>query len=98
MLGNVTQHLDLYPYSSFILPLCLWILINKPVILHQQEKKAFEPRSLYVVEGLRANTEYIFSLAAISSKGIGAFTNEIFQRTAQASMSMSHQNFCTVLL
>lgn len=71
--------------------------MNKPVILYQQEKKSFEPRSSFVVEGLRANTEYTFSLAAISSKGIGAFTNEIFQRTAQASMSMSDQNFCIVL-
>uniref|UniRef100_A0AAR2J7B7 protein-tyrosine-phosphatase n=1 Tax=Pygocentrus nattereri TaxID=42514 RepID=A0AAR2J7B7_PYGNA len=52
-----------------------------------KEKKSFEPRSSYVVEGLRANTEYTFSLAAISSKGIGAFTNEISQRTAQAKPS-----------
>lgn len=37
------------------------------------------------MEGLRANTEYSFSLAAISNKGIGAFTNELVQRTAQAS-------------
>uniref|UniRef100_A0AAR2IYG9 protein-tyrosine-phosphatase n=1 Tax=Pygocentrus nattereri TaxID=42514 RepID=A0AAR2IYG9_PYGNA len=51
---------------------------------HSAQKKSFEPRSSYVVEGLRANTEYTFSLAAISSKGIGAFTNEISQRTAQA--------------
>lgn len=71
--------------------------MNKPVLLYQQEKKGFEPRSLYVVEGLRANTEYTFSLAAISSKGIGAFTNEIFQRTAQASMSVYQQSFCIVL-
>lgn len=102
--GNVNKHLNLNPYVSFslffylLLSICFWKLINKPVILYQQEKKGFEPRSSYVVEGLRANTEYTFSLAAVSSKGIGAFTNEIFQRTAQASTSMSHQNFCTVLL
>uniref|UniRef100_A0A673H159 protein-tyrosine-phosphatase n=1 Tax=Sinocyclocheilus rhinocerous TaxID=307959 RepID=A0A673H159_9TELE len=49
-------------------------------------QRNFEPRTSYVVDGLRANTEYTFSLAAVSNKGIGAFTNEINQRTAQASM------------
>uniref|UniRef100_A0A4W5P8N4 protein-tyrosine-phosphatase n=1 Tax=Hucho hucho TaxID=62062 RepID=A0A4W5P8N4_9TELE len=44
-------------------------------------------RPSYTVEGLRANTEYSFSLAAISNKGIGAFTNELVQRTAQAKHS-----------
>lgn len=52
----------------------------------KQVKKTFGPTSSYVVEGLRANTEYFFSLAAVSNKGIGAFTNEISQRTSQASM------------
>lgn len=52
-----------------------------------QEKLTFGPRNSYTVEGLKANTEYSFSLAAISSKGIGAFTNELVQRTSQASMS-----------
>ncbi|XP_072560283.1 receptor-type tyrosine-protein phosphatase S-like isoform X20 [Paramormyrops kingsleyae] len=51
-----------------------------------QMKKQFGPTSSYVVEGLRANTEYSFSLAAVSSKGIGAFTNEIVQKTSQASV------------
>ncbi|XP_052445755.1 receptor-type tyrosine-protein phosphatase S isoform X12 [Carassius gibelio] len=51
-----------------------------------QVKKTFGPASSYVVEGLRANTEYYFSLAAISNKGIGAFTNEISQRTSQANV------------
>uniref|UniRef100_A0A672LBU8 protein-tyrosine-phosphatase n=1 Tax=Sinocyclocheilus grahami TaxID=75366 RepID=A0A672LBU8_SINGR len=51
-------------------------------------KRNFEPRTSYVVEGLRANTEYTFSLAAVSNKGIGAFTNEINQRTAQAKPSV----------
>uniref|UniRef100_A0A1A7X8Q7 protein-tyrosine-phosphatase n=1 Tax=Iconisemion striatum TaxID=60296 RepID=A0A1A7X8Q7_9TELE len=48
-------------------------------------KKDFPPRRSYVVEGLRPNTEYRFSLAAISNKGIGAFTNEISERTLQAT-------------
>lgn len=48
-------------------------------------KKTFAPTSSYILEGLRPNTEYHFSLAAISNKGIGAFTNEISQRTLQAS-------------
>ncbi|CAG13756.1 unnamed protein product, partial [Tetraodon nigroviridis] len=51
----------------------------------QQMKKIFAPTSSYVVEGLRPNTEYHFSLAAISNKGIGAFTNEISLKTFQAS-------------
>lgn len=49
-------------------------------------KKTFDPTKSYVVESLRPNTEYYFSLAAISDKGIGAFTNEILQKTLQASM------------
>ncbi|KAL2098147.1 hypothetical protein ACEWY4_007354 [Coilia grayii] len=52
-----------------------------------QEKRTFGPRSSYIIENLRANTEYSFSLAAKSKQGIGAFTNEITQRTAQAKPS-----------
>uniref|UniRef100_A0A671Z545 protein-tyrosine-phosphatase n=1 Tax=Sparus aurata TaxID=8175 RepID=A0A671Z545_SPAAU len=48
-------------------------------------QKSFPPTSSYVVEGLRPNTEYHFSLAAISNKGIGAFTNDISQKTLQPS-------------
>ncbi|XP_058494223.1 receptor-type tyrosine-protein phosphatase S isoform X7 [Solea solea] len=51
-----------------------------------QMKKTFGPTSSYVVEGLRPNTEYHFSLAAISNKGIGAFTNDISQKTLQANV------------
>ncbi|XP_034149688.1 receptor-type tyrosine-protein phosphatase S isoform X19 [Esox lucius] len=51
-----------------------------------QVTKTFNPTSAYVVEGLRANTEYHFSLAAISNKGIGAFTNDISQKTLQANV------------
>ncbi|XP_029684537.1 receptor-type tyrosine-protein phosphatase S isoform X9 [Takifugu rubripes] len=54
--------------------------------LGPQINKAFAPTSSYVVEGLRPNTEYHFSLAAISNKGIGAFTNEISQKTFQANV------------
>uniref|UniRef100_A0A8C5I1N6 protein-tyrosine-phosphatase n=1 Tax=Gouania willdenowi TaxID=441366 RepID=A0A8C5I1N6_GOUWI len=53
---------------------------------------SFSPPNLstsYTVEGLKANTEYSFSLAAISNKGIGAFTNELVQRTSQASQKVS---------
>ncbi|XP_041917880.1 receptor-type tyrosine-protein phosphatase S-like isoform X8 [Alosa sapidissima] len=51
-----------------------------------QEKRTFGPRSSYIIENLRANTEYSFSLAAKSKQGIGAFTNEITQKTAQANV------------
>ncbi|XP_049334898.1 receptor-type tyrosine-protein phosphatase S isoform X4 [Astyanax mexicanus] len=68
-------------------PIKSYELIYKAAKYGTQEKKSFEPRSSYMVEGLRANTEYTFSLAAISTKGMGAFTNEIAQRTAQAKPS-----------
>ncbi|KAJ0065034.1 hypothetical protein NL108_001026, partial [Boleophthalmus pectinirostris] len=57
-----------------------------------QMVKTFGPSSSYVVEGLRPNTEYHFSLAAISNKGIGAFTNDITQRTLQAKPSAPPQD------
>ncbi|XP_042177876.1 receptor-type tyrosine-protein phosphatase S-like isoform X16 [Oncorhynchus tshawytscha] len=57
-----------------------------------QVTKTFVPTASYVVEGLRANTEYYFSLAAISNKGIGAFTNEISQKTLQAKPSAPPQD------
>ncbi|XP_035996946.1 receptor-type tyrosine-protein phosphatase S isoform X12 [Fundulus heteroclitus] len=59
--------------------------------LGTQMKKTFGPTKSYVVEGLRPNTEYRFSLAAISNKGIGAFTNEISERTLQAKPSAPPQ-------
>ncbi|KAM4628583.1 receptor-type tyrosine-protein phosphatase S isoform 1-T2 [Polymixia lowei] len=55
-------------------------------------KKSFGPMSSYVVEGLRPNTEYQFSLAAISNKGIGAFTNDVNQKTLQAKPSAPPQD------
>ncbi|XP_055739860.1 receptor-type tyrosine-protein phosphatase S-like isoform X3 [Salvelinus fontinalis] len=61
-------------------------LLYKPVKFGSLEKLTFGPRASYTVEGLRANTEYSFSLAAISNKGIGAFTNELVQRTSQANV------------
>ncbi|XP_054624648.1 receptor-type tyrosine-protein phosphatase S-like isoform X2 [Dunckerocampus dactyliophorus] len=62
-------------------------LLYKPVKFGSLEKLTFGPRNAYTVEGLKANTEYSFSLAAISNKGIGAFTNELVQRTSQAKPS-----------
>ncbi|KAM4556550.1 receptor-type tyrosine-protein phosphatase S isoform 2-T2 [Fundulus diaphanus] len=61
-------------------------LLYKPVKFGSLEKLTFGPRNSYTVEGLKANTEYSFSLAAISNKGIGAFTNEVVQRTSQANV------------
>uniref|UniRef100_A0A1A7ZRU8 protein-tyrosine-phosphatase n=2 Tax=Nothobranchius furzeri TaxID=105023 RepID=A0A1A7ZRU8_NOTFU len=61
-------------------------LLYKPVRFGSLEKRTFEPRTSIVVEGLKANTEYSFSLAAKSSKGIGTFTNELVQRTLQANV------------
>ncbi|XP_078791785.1 receptor-type tyrosine-protein phosphatase S isoform X4 [Oryzias latipes] len=62
-------------------------LLYKPVKFGSLEKLTFTPRTTYTVEGLKANTEYSFSLAAISSKGIGAFSHEMVQRTTQAKPS-----------
>uniref|UniRef100_A0A674MI55 protein-tyrosine-phosphatase n=1 Tax=Takifugu rubripes TaxID=31033 RepID=A0A674MI55_TAKRU len=59
---------------------------------HSPHAISFAPTSSYVVEGLRPNTEYHFSLAAISNKGIGAFTNEISQKTFQAKPSAPPQD------
>ncbi|XP_032428130.1 receptor-type tyrosine-protein phosphatase S isoform X4 [Xiphophorus hellerii] len=56
-----------------------------------QMTKTFGPTKSYVVESLRPNTKYRFSLAAISNKGIGAFTNEISERTLQAKPSAPPQ-------
>ncbi|XP_076001134.1 receptor-type tyrosine-protein phosphatase S [Genypterus blacodes] len=61
-------------------------LLYKPVKFGSLDKLTFGPRNAYTVEGLKANTEYSFSLAAISNKGIGAFTNELVQRTLQANV------------
>uniref|UniRef100_A0AAQ4P1Y8 protein-tyrosine-phosphatase n=1 Tax=Gasterosteus aculeatus aculeatus TaxID=481459 RepID=A0AAQ4P1Y8_GASAC len=66
-------------------------LLYKPVKFGSLEKLTFGPRTSYTVEGLKANTEYSFSLAAISNKGIGAFTNELVQRTSQAKPSAAPQ-------
>uniref|UniRef100_A0A8C9WUZ7 protein-tyrosine-phosphatase n=1 Tax=Sander lucioperca TaxID=283035 RepID=A0A8C9WUZ7_SANLU len=55
-------------------------------------QKTFGPTSSYVVENLRPNTEYHLSLAAISNKGIGAFTNDISQKTLQAKPSAPPQD------
>ncbi|XP_056913173.1 receptor-type tyrosine-protein phosphatase S-like isoform X9 [Takifugu flavidus] len=61
-------------------------LLYKPVRFGGLEKLTFGPRNSYTVEGLKPNTEYSFSLAAISNKGIGAFTNELVQSTSQANV------------
>ncbi|XP_056302888.1 receptor-type tyrosine-protein phosphatase S [Danio aesculapii] len=67
-------------------PVKAYQLIYKAPEISFEEKKSLEPRLSYVVENLQANTEYSFSLAAVSSKGIGAFSNEIRRRTAQANV------------
>uniref|UniRef100_A0A3P9MHP7 protein-tyrosine-phosphatase n=1 Tax=Oryzias latipes TaxID=8090 RepID=A0A3P9MHP7_ORYLA len=61
-------------------------LLYKPVKFGSLEKLTLTPRTSYTVESLKANTEYSFSLAAISSKGIGAFSHEMVQRTTQANV------------
>ncbi|XP_072297385.1 receptor-type tyrosine-protein phosphatase S-like isoform X5 [Eucyclogobius newberryi] len=61
-------------------------LLYRPVKFGRVEKLTFGPRSSYTVVGLQADTEYSFSLAATSNKGLGAFTNELVQRTSQANV------------
>ncbi|XP_035276867.1 receptor-type tyrosine-protein phosphatase S-like isoform X19 [Anguilla anguilla] len=61
-------------------------LLYKEGKFGSQMKKTFGPSSSYTVEGLRANTEYSFSLAAVSNRGIGAFTSEVVQKTSQANV------------
>uniref|UniRef100_A0AAQ5ZM69 protein-tyrosine-phosphatase n=1 Tax=Amphiprion ocellaris TaxID=80972 RepID=A0AAQ5ZM69_AMPOC len=67
------------------------LLVNN-LFLNQQMKKMFGPTTSYVLEGLRPNTDYHFSLAAISNKGIGAFTNDISHKTLQAKPSAPPQD------
>ncbi|XP_030015774.1 receptor-type tyrosine-protein phosphatase S isoform X4 [Sphaeramia orbicularis] len=62
-------------------------LLYKPVKFGSVEKLTFGPRNSYTVVGLQADTDYSFSLAATSNKGLGAFTNELVQRTSQAKPS-----------
>ncbi|XP_072261191.1 receptor-type tyrosine-protein phosphatase S isoform X10 [Pyxicephalus adspersus] len=49
-------------------------------------KKAFDPTTSYLVEGLKPNTEYIFRLAARSLQGQGAWTSDVKERTMQSIM------------
>uniref|UniRef100_A0A3B3ZGX1 protein-tyrosine-phosphatase n=1 Tax=Periophthalmus magnuspinnatus TaxID=409849 RepID=A0A3B3ZGX1_9GOBI len=65
-------------------------ILYRPVKFGSVDKLSFGPRSSYTVVGLQADTEYSFSLAATSNKGLGAFTNELVQRTSQASTSQFH--------
>ncbi|XP_055084726.1 receptor-type tyrosine-protein phosphatase S-like isoform X7 [Periophthalmus magnuspinnatus] len=62
-------------------------ILYRPVKFGSVDKLSFGPRSSYTVVGLQADTEYSFSLAATSNKGLGAFTNELVQRTSQAKPS-----------
>ncbi|XP_057181725.1 receptor-type tyrosine-protein phosphatase S isoform X4 [Triplophysa rosa] len=57
----------------------------------QATEKTFGPATSFVVDGLRPNTEYSFSLAAVSNRGTGAFTKVISQRTSQAKPSAPPQ-------
>ncbi|XP_033838512.1 receptor-type tyrosine-protein phosphatase S-like isoform X3 [Periophthalmus magnuspinnatus] len=61
-------------------------ILYRPVKFGSVDKLSFGPRSSYTVVGLQADTEYSFSLAATSNKGLGAFTNELVQRTSQANV------------
>ncbi|KAJ3600065.1 hypothetical protein NHX12_034017, partial [Muraenolepis orangiensis] len=61
-------------------------------------KKEFGPTSSYVVDGLRPNTEYVFTLAAISNKGLGAFTNDISQKTLQAKIKCGSSSSTSLLV
>uniref|UniRef100_A0A665X0C4 protein-tyrosine-phosphatase n=1 Tax=Echeneis naucrates TaxID=173247 RepID=A0A665X0C4_ECHNA len=84
--AHLSDHLE---SLSLVEALFLFLLCSHPTshpVLLSQEKLTFGPRNSYTVEGLKANTEYSFSLAAISNKGIGAFTNELVQRTSQANV------------
>ncbi|XP_059575969.1 receptor-type tyrosine-protein phosphatase S isoform X16 [Alligator mississippiensis] len=52
---------------------------------HSREvSKTFDPATLFMVENLKPNTEYVFRLAARSDLGLGAFTPEVRERTLQS--------------
>ncbi|XP_059575959.1 receptor-type tyrosine-protein phosphatase S isoform X7 [Alligator mississippiensis] len=60
---------------------------------HSREvSKTFDPATLFMVENLKPNTEYVFRLAARSDLGLGAFTPEVRERTLQSKPSAPPQD------
>ncbi|XP_019740009.1 protein tyrosine phosphatase receptor type Fa [Hippocampus comes] len=59
-----------------------------------QEKHSvtFEPTGSYAVDGLKADTVYVFTLAARSETGLGVFTRPIECRTARTTPSVPPQD------
>lgn len=53
-----------------------------------QKHVTFNPAGSYVVDGLKPDTLYRFSLAARSEMGLGVYTQPVEARTAQSSESM----------
>lgn len=51
----------------------------------RQHSVTFEPTGSYAVDGLKADTVYVFTLAARSETGLGVFTRPIECRTARTS-------------
>ncbi|KAM9797060.1 protein tyrosine phosphatase receptor type Fa isoform 1-T1 [Syngnathus typhle] len=52
----------------------------------------FEPAGSYAVDGLKADTVYVFTLAARSETGLGVFTRPIECRTARSTPSVPPQD------
>lgn len=53
-----------------------------------QKHVTFNPAGSYVVDGLKPDTSYRFSLAARSEMGLGVYTQPVEARTAQSSKSI----------
>lgn len=74
--------------SLLLLLLVCWFYFLFPLV-HIQVSKTFDPATLFMVENLKPNTEYVFRLAARSDLGLGAFTPEVRERTLQSSRCLS---------
>lgn len=60
-------------------------IITTFVHIFSQHRVTFGAAGFYAVEGLKPDTQYLFSLAARSEKGLGVFTQPIEARTTQSS-------------
>ncbi|XP_067893007.1 protein tyrosine phosphatase receptor type Fa isoform X2 [Heterodontus francisci] len=67
-------------------------LIFSEGINDKEEHVIFDPKSSYVVEGLKPDKTYYFRLAARSEHGLGAYTQTISAKTMQSTPSAPPQD------
>ncbi|XP_048457494.1 protein tyrosine phosphatase receptor type Fa [Rhincodon typus] len=67
-------------------------LIYSEGIDGKEEQVIFDPKSSYIVEGLKPDKMYYFRLAARSDHGLGAYTQKISAKTMQSTPSAPPQD------